>query len=55
MNKFKNIICRLAGHQFFRVTSNKLYYIDTCIRCGETRKTYYTTQKTEVKHIKFKA
>lgn len=53
MLKEDNIYCRLAGHKFVRTIDNKLYYVETCLRCGKTAKHYYRTTDTNVrKHIK---
>ena len=36
----QNLFCKLFGHKFVRTVDNRLYYVNTCVRCGETAKFY---------------
>lgn len=36
-----NLLCRVSGHKFIKTAENKLYYVETCVRCNLTRRTYF--------------
>ena len=38
--KKKNIFCKWFGHKYVKTVDNRLYYIDTCINCGDSRKIF---------------
>ena len=40
----KNLLCKYFGHKYVRTVDNRLYYVNTCVRCGDTQKIYKMPQ-----------
>ena len=48
----ENLICKFKGHQFIKTADNKLYYVQTCVRCGIVKKIYYHPADANVKKVR---